>query len=167
MFCISFLLDFHSNWPLFFIDFRSFWPLIFEKPYIPLGPIFFGVLNLSTENLVKHPSPPPSSGSRYVKDYNRPFISSSNESERMEWEVYNLTLIAINHNLWFVSSAAAYVMVLKLLCYFHFMLYLFDVLIVPLNYQHQILAPICVSVGLYLYHYIVILSIKVSRSAGN
>ncbi len=47
----------------FFIDFQSVWPLIFTKPYIWLGPSFFGVLNPGTENFMKYPpsytTPPP------------------------------------------------------------------------------------------------------------
>ncbi len=53
-FVSSFSLIFY---PFFFFDFRSFLPLIFTKPYIRLGHIFYLVLYLATENLVKYPHP--------------------------------------------------------------------------------------------------------------
>ncbi len=48
----------------FLIDFKSVWPLIFTKPYIWLGPSFFGVLNPGTENLMKSPARVPEPGPR-------------------------------------------------------------------------------------------------------
>ncbi len=58
-FCINFLIDFRSNWPIFFIDFKSVWPLIFTKPEIRLGSIFVRMLNPATKNLVKYSPPCP------------------------------------------------------------------------------------------------------------